>query len=459
MALSFDLMLLVIWWFMSSDTIYALSSGQGPTGVAVIRLSGCGVEEIVKRFCGRLPAVRRASVCTLVDPIEGMPLDQALVLFFKGPHSFTGEDVAEFHVHGGRAVIEGVLSALGSMASTRMAEAGEFSRRGFENGKLDLLEVEGLADLISAETKAQKTQALAQMRGIFSALYEGWRHDLIKALAMVESALDFSDEGDVPGEIAGQSLEPVRGLFEAISAHLDDGHRGEIVRDGFRVVIVGPPNAGKSRLLNSLAQRDVAIVSDEAGTTRDVIEVRLDVFGLPVIVSDTAGLRETSSKVELEGIRRGLAQIDQAGLVLWMIDGAAPNMSLPCELEGVDVPVLRIWNKVDVAPLPADIADQVDFSISSELGVGIDQLIEHIGKRAPEAGGSGEGALITRARHRDLLVSVQEALGDFLSGDLTDVELRAEDLRRAAFALGRLTGKVDVEDILDHLFVEFCIGK
>jgi len=444
---------------MSAETIYALSSGQGVAGVGVIRLSGSGVRDVLHRFCGRVPEPRRALLCELKHPDDGSFLDQALVLYFKGPNSFTGEDVAEFHVHGGRAVIEGVLSALGALPFTRMAEAGEFSRRGFENGKLDLLEVEGLADLIAADTAAQKSQALQQMRGVFSALYEQWRADLIYAIALVESALDFSDEGDVPEDIAGQASPQVKSLYEATEAHLNDGHRGEIVREGFKVVIAGPPNAGKSALLNALAKRDVAIVSDEAGTTRDVIEVRLDVNGLPVIVSDTAGLRETSSKVEQEGIRRSFMEVERAGLVLWLVDGAAPSLDVRDELSGQDRPVLTVWNKLDVSPVDRSFEPKIDLALSAQGGQGLGQLVEEIGRQASLQVGSGEGVFITRARHRDLLLSVMEALSDFLEGDLVDTELRAEDLRRAAFALGRLTGKVDVEDVLDKLFVEFCIGK
>jgi len=456
---------------MSAETIYALSSGHwgamGPTGVGVIRVSGSQVRAIIKAFCGDIPRERMASLRTLVNPQTNDPLDQALVLYFQGPHSFTGEDVVEFHVHGGRAVIGGVLGALSSFAQMRMAEPGEFSRRAFENGKLDLLEVEGLADLIEADTSAQKTQALAQMGGVFSRLYEGWRGDLIHAIALVESALDFSDEGDVPEDIASGAMGQVKLLYEAINSHLDDGHRGEIVRDGYRVAIVGAPNAGKSSLMNGLAQRDVVIVCDEAGTTRDVVEVRLDIDGLSVIVSDTAGLRETTSKVELEGIARSFKQIEQASLILWMIDGTAPEVGLPDQVAASDALVLKIWNKVDLAAVDPAFEREVDLALSAEQGTGLDQLVEriseiaktHMAQTQMPKGMSFEGVLITRARHRDLLLSALEGLRDFLDGDLSDTELRAEDLRRAAFAIGRLTGKVDVEDILDKLFIEFCIGK
>ena len=445
--------------FMGGDVIYALSSGAGPSGVAVVRASGAGVVELAEAMCGRVPQPRMATVCSLYHPIDKTLLDQALVLFFKGPKSFTGEDVVEFHVHGGRAVVESVLEALGSFPGCRLAERGEFSRRGFENGKLDLLEVEGLADLIAADTKAQHSQALAQMQGRFSSLYENWRSQLIYAIALVESALDFSDEGDVPEEVAGEAVAPVRDLYKAIEAHLDDGHRGEIVRDGFRVAIAGRPNAGKSRLLNALAQRDVAIVSDEAGTTRDVIEVRLDIEGYPIVLSDTAGLRETASKVEQEGIRRSVETSRQAGLILWVVDGAAPELSVPDELTGFGVPVLSIWNKGDVVSPSKNQSEGLDIEISAETGEGLSELINLIGAQASTQLGLGEGVMITRVRHRALLHRTVEALGAFLKGDMVETELRAEDLRRAAFALGGLTGKVDVEDVLDHLFLEFCVGK
>ena len=444
---------------MSGDIIYALSSGALPAGVAVVRASGPGVPDIVLALCGRCPRPREATLCSLVDPVNGAVLDEALVLFFKGPKSFTGEDVVEFHLHGGRAVVAGVLEALGSFPQCRPAERGEFSRRGFENGKLDLLEVEGLADLIAADTKAQQSQALAQMQGASSALTETWRRQLITAMALVESALDFSDEGDVPETVADQAFSPIKDLYEAIGVQLDDGFRGEIVRDGFRVALTGAPNAGKSRLLNALAQRDVAIVSDEAGTTRDVIEVRLDIQGLPILLADTAGLRETGSAVEKEGIRRSFATSQQAGLILWVIDGEAPECTLPEGLAAVDVPVLKIWNKIDVVAPADDLKDDLDLLISAQTGAGLDGLIELIGAEAGQHLEGGAGVLITRARHRALLQQAREALAAFLNGDFAETEFRAEDLRRAAFALGRITGNVDVEDVLDQLFFEFCIGK
>ena len=448
---------------MSLETIYALSSGAGPTGVAVIRVSGPEVQNITTSLCGKLPNDRVAQLCRLIDRSDNSVLDEALVLFFKGPRSFTGEDVVEFHIHGGRAVISSVLSKLSTFVNCRMAERGEFSRRGFENGKLDLIEVEGLADLIAADTLGQKSQALTQLGGETSKLYDEWRSDLIYAIALVESALDFSDEADVPEDIAGEALPTVQNLYNKIEAFLDDGARGEIVRDGFRVVIVGPPNAGKSRLLNALARRDVAIVSDEAGTTRDVIEVRLDIDGLPVIVTDTAGIRETKSKVELEGIRRSFEQAKQAELILYLIDGTKPQMEVQLDLDAellkAEIPVLKVWNKSDLTGVPAENASEVSVEISAQEGFGLDKLTALISEAVHERVGQGESVVITRERHRELLYKCSTELENFLTGDLSDTELRAEDLRQAAFSLGRLVGRVDVEDVLDKIFVEFCIGK
>ena len=453
---------------MNGQTIYALSSGPGPSGVAVIRFSGPDVANIFRSFCGFLPKPRRACLAVLVD--TGAPvmashaddtgqLDQALVIYFRGPNSFTGEDVGEFHVHGGRAVIERVLEALARWPNTRMAERGEFSRRAFENGKLDLMEAEGLADLILADTEAQREQALQQMSGAFSALFESWRLRLIEAQAYIEAALDFSDEGDVAADSAARSIEIVKDLLTNMTRVLDDRHRGEIVREGFRVVIAGRPNAGKSSLMNALARRDVAIVSDEAGTTRDVIEVKLDLDGLAVVVLDTAGLRRAQNKVEQEGIRRSLSSLETAHLVLWLIDGAAQDYDLPDDITQLSMPVIKLYNKVDLGAPDEALEGQFDLTISAENGAGLHELVARIGDLASNALTSPDGVMITRARHRSLLLSAISSLDEFLDGDLEDTELRAEDLRRAAFALGRVTGKVDVEDILDHLFFEFCIGK
>jgi tRNA modification GTPase len=440
----------------AKDTICALSSGQGRAGVAVIRMSGPGSGTALRALCGPLPPPRHASLRKLLDPRSGDLLDRGLVVWLPAPSTLTGEDVAELHVHGGRAVVARVIAALLAMKDMRLAEPGEFARRAFENGKLDLTAVEGLADLINAETEAQAKQALAQAEGGARALCASWREELIKAQALAEASLDFADEGDVAADAAVQADALVAKLHAAIGDALQD-RRGERLRDGFRVVIAGPPNVGKSSLLNALARRDVAIVSEEAGTTRDVIEVRLDLGGFPVILMDTAGIREAAGAIEQEGIRRALDRAREADLVLWIADATAPGDADP---RGLDlpsgVPVLKAINKIDIATAaPAEDA----LPLSIRTGEGLDRLIGELTKAAETAADVGESPAITRARHRRELERCAAALCGFLNGDFGDLELRAEDLRTAAAALGRLTGRVDVEDILDKIFADFCIGK
>jgi tRNA modification GTPase len=403
-------------------------------------------------MAGGRPAPRRAVVRTLRDR-DGRLLDIALVLWLPGPSSFTGEDIAEFHVHGGAAVVAGVLEALRDLTGCRDAAPGEFTRRAFERGRLDLTEVEGLADLIDAETAAQRDQSLAQMSGGLKAVAETWRADVLAAMALVEAAIDFSDEADV----AAGSIQSARPIVERLAASLrstlDDGRRGEILRDGFRVVIAGPPNVGKSSLLNALARRDVAIVTPQPGTTRDVIEVRLDLAGVPVLVMDTAGLREAPGEVEREGIRRTFERARQADLLLWLIDAMQPVADPPAEL-APDIPALRVVNKTESSDYRLGDA----LAISCLTGAGLGDLVAAIAARA---GGIDKRppALITRARHRALLTEALAGCEAFLAGDQGQLELRAEDLRRAAHALGRLTGRVDAEDVLGEIFGRFCIGK
>jgi tRNA modification GTPase len=445
-----------------SSTIFALSSGHGRAGLAVIRLSGPAAGPALTALTGALPKPRFAALRLIRDPETRELLDQGLVLWFPGPKSETGEDMAELHVHGGRAVIAGVLTALGKIAGCRMAEPGEFARRGFENGKLDLTGVEGLADLIEAETAAQRRQALGQAGGKLYRLYEGWRQRLIGAMAQLEAAIDFSDEPDVAKGTANRARGEVKALAADISQHLDDGRRGELLREGFRIVLAGPPNAGKSSLLNALAQRDVAIVSEEAGTTRDVIEVRLDLEGFPVIVSDTAGLRDAPGKIEQEGMRRTLKRAKEAELILWIIDVTAPPAQVPEELSARSDHVWPIANKMDLLPqgMLHPLPDGA-IGISALTGQGVDILARRLtayvqGRIGQEA---GEAPALTQARHRQQLERTLAPLRSFLGAPMTEPELRAEDLRRAAQALGRLTGAVDAEDVLGEIFGRFCIGK
>ncbi len=434
-----------------ASTIFALSSAPGRAGVAVIRVSGSSVSKVLEKMVAPRPKPRSVVYRTIRHPRTAEALDRAVVLWFAAPKSETGEDVAEFQVHGSRAVVAAILSALGEIDGCRLAEPGEFARRAFENGKLDLAEIEGLADLIEAETDAQRRQALAQAGGSLSKLYENWRSRLIEIAALTEAAIDFSDEGDVSTSAFAEARNRAVILKDEIAAHLNDGHRGEILRDGFRVALLGPPNAGKSSLLNALARRDAAIVSAEAGTTRDVIEVRLDLGGLPVIVSDTAGIREASSEIEREGIRRSLAAARDADLVIWL----AENPEL--------IPPLRISRETSlVIRSKADLPHESEFdglAISATTGAGMDQLIEEIARRASQAVGSQSAPALTQARHRQALENALKDIEAFLNGSPDAVELRAEDLRRAAHAIGRITGQIDVEDVLDQIFSRFCIGK
>jgi tRNA modification GTPase len=434
-----------------TSTIFALSSAPGRAGLAVIRVSGPAVRAALEKMIAPVPKPRAAAFRTIRDPLTGEALDRALVLWFMAPASETGEDVAEFQTHGSPAVIKAMLAALGKLEGCRLAEPGEFARRGFENGKIDLAEVEGLADLVEAETEAQRRQALAQSSGKLSELYEGWRARLIEIAALIEAAIDFSDEADVASSSLSEARTRAQGLAAEIAAHLNDGHRGEIVRDGFRVALLGAPNAGKSSLLNALARRDAAIVSAEAGTTRDVIEVRLDLAGLPVVISDTAGIREAMSEVEREGIRRSLAAARDANLILWLSEGGDSNLP-----DGISRETsLAMRSKADLArESTANV-----LAVSALTGEGLDGLVREIAKRAAEAVGTGTGPVLTQARHRQSLEAALAEIEAFLEGPPDAVELRAEEIRRAAHAIGRITGRVDVEDVLDQIFGRFCIGK
>jgi len=315
-----------------ASTIFALSTAPGRAGIAVVRVSGPQAGAVIDAFAPPRPKERVAALRKLRDPEAGVILDEGLVLWFAAPRTETGEDMAEFHLHGGPAIVRGVLAALSRQPGCRLAEAGEFARRAFENGRMDLAQVEGLADLIEAETEAQRRQAVRQMGGALSQLYEGWRARLVEALALIESAIDFSDEADVSANAFERARAIVGELQGALQGHLDDGNRGEILREGFRIVLAGPPNVGKSSLLNALARREAAIVSEEAGTTRDVIEVRLDLGGYPVVVSDTAGIREAQGAIEREGIRRTLAHAREADLVIWLSDATLSEAAPPTEL-------------------------------------------------------------------------------------------------------------------------------
>ena len=444
---------------MNTDTIFALSSGQGRAGVAVVRISGPAAGSVLDLMAAPRPKARFAAFRRVKHPQTGEVLDDALALWFPGPKSETGEDMAELQVHGGRAVLAGVLGAIGTITGCRLAEPGEFARRAFESGKIDLTGVEGLADLIDAETAAQRRQALHQSEGALSRLYAGWRQRLLEATALTEAAIDFSDEADVASDAIVRARGGVEALLAEITRHLDDGHRGELIREGFQVVLVGPPNAGKSSLLNALARRDVAIVSAEAGTTRDVIELKLDLEGLPIVVSDTAGIRQAEGVVEQEGIRRTLARAQAADLVLWLVDAMAldaqpPQVTLRPDRLLVVVTKYDLLDSKVLQPLP-----EGAIAVSALTGFGLDRLTRRLAGFAQARMGGEEVPTLTQARHRQQLLRCRAALATFLGSPMEEFEMRAEDLRRGAQALGRITGVIDPEEVLGEIFARFCIGK
>jgi len=459
---------------MASDrsTIFALSSGRPPAAIAVIRVSGPSARVAVEKLTGRVPEPRRAALVRVCDPATGEAIDEALALWFPAPRSETGEDVAELQLHGGHAVVAGVLDALGKIEGCRLAEPGEFTRRAFENGHLDLTAVEGLADLIAAETPAQRRQAFRQLKGLIGDRAEAWRRRLIEALALVEARIDFSDEADVPEDLIGPALIAAQQLRDEIAAILADGRRGERLRDGLVVAIAGPPNAGKSTLFNRLARREAAIVSPYAGTTRDIIEVHLDLDGFPVTLLDTAGIHESDEPIEQEGVRRARERAAAADLVLWVTDVSAGGVAV--EEPARAAAIWSVQNKIDLAS--SDLAggdtrpnaplgsNEYSFtsSISAGTGVGVDSLITALTSYASTYFSAAESGIVTRARHRLALEETVAALDRALT-EAAKVseheELIAEELRAAATTLGRLTGRVDVEDILDVIFRDFCIGK
>lgn len=436
-------------------TIFARSSGSGISGVAVLRLSGPQAVEAARTMIpGPWITARQASLRYLHDPETGETIDQALLLWFPAPASFTGEDVVEIQCHGSKAVLTDLYRILSHHPGCRPAEAGEFTRRAFDNGRMDLTQVEALSDLLEAETTAQRRQAIHQMSGALGRLYDGWRDRLIRSLAHVEAEIDFPEE-DLPEDMLAPVRATVGVLQKEIHEHLDDGRLGERLREGFRLAIVGEPNVGKSSLLNCLAQRDAAIVSEMAGTTRDVVEVHLDLAGYPVVLADTAGLRETSDPIEREGVIRSRQRISEADLVLHVFDARAGGPAETIETEGT--PVLLVANKTDLL-------DRVDnrsperIGVSAETGAGIGELLQAIAGRLDlNRSSRSEDTPLTRARHRQALELALVCLDRFQTAPLP--ELAGEDLRLAMREIGRITGSVDVEDLLDVIFRDFCIGK
>jgi tRNA modification GTPase len=451
-----------------SDTIYALSTPPGRGGVAVVRVSGPHAWEGLKDLTPgqKLPGVRQAVLRRIVAPETGYLIDQAMVIGFRAPRSFTGEDTVEYHLHGGVAVVRALMAALSNRPGHRLAAPGEFTRRAFENGKMDLTAAEGIADLIDAETEFQRTQALAQMEGALFRLYEGWTDKLSRILALMEADLDFSDQ-DLPDDLLLKVKPDLSSLISDLRRHLDDGHRGERLRDGIHLVVLGRPNAGKSSLVNALARRDVAIVSPLAGTTRDIIEVHLDLGGYPVIVSDTAGLRPEQlgekghDAIESEGIRRALERARHADLKLLVLDGEDLPNADPHTLALMDENSLIVLNKCDeikgeepaiAAPIGIPVVQ-----VSARTGKGIDDLLQAVTARLADLAGQRGTPFLTRARHRDAVRDALFALERSIAAPLP--ELAAEDMRLALRFLGTITGRVDAEHLLDLIFRDFCIGK
>ena len=437
---------------MDADTIFAIASGAGQAAIAVLRLSGPDSRRILAALCGRVPPPRRASLRRLGD------IDQAMVVWLPGPGSYTGEDSAEFYLHGGRAVVNAMAEALVALGA-RPAEPGEFTRRAFLNGRMDLTEAEAVHDLIAAETEAQRRQALRQLDGALGSLYRGWAERLRLLLAQQEALIDFPDE-DLPPEVEAQVLAELDALRGEVTAHLDDNRRGERLREGLVFAVTGAPNVGKSSLVNALAERDVAIVSAIPGTTRDALEARVVLGGVPVTLVDTAGLREATDEIEAEGVRRARARAAAADAVIEVVeagrDNGTPTSPPPNPLpqgEGENCRALLIANKLDLG----DTVPTGGLGVSALTGEGLDALRTRLGGLARSLTESAGPPPLTQARHRAALQEAQARLAGAQTADLP--ELRAEDLRLALRALGRITGSVGVEDILDTLFARFCIGK
>ncbi|KAH9086473.1 hypothetical protein LEN26_020120 [Aphanomyces euteiches] len=454
--------------FLSQDTIYALSSAEGRAGVAVVRVSGPMADQCLLQMTQKatLPPPRQAVRRDITHPETKELLDTAMAIRFPGPKSFTGEDVVELHLHGSRPVISGVLQALGTLSTYRPAEAGEFTERAFDNHKMDLMQVEGLADLLHAETEAQRHQALNQISGTIGQVYEEWRTAIVRCLAHAEALIDFGDdEDDVTDEAYDAVIQTVRDLHKSIERHLKDGRRGEILRDGVHVAILGAPNAGKSSLLNLLAQRDAAIVSPIAGTTRDIVQVPLNLAGYPVLLHDTAGIRDTTDVIEQEGVHRAFKCKDEAHLKILVVDvqdgGVDPTLG-----DIIDASTIVVLNKVDVSIAYDALEHEVAHApavckLSCADGSGVDDFLKtlqaHV-KAIFTSNDGNQGAIITRERHRKHLEQCLNHLTAFLQHP-QQAELAAEDLRHAVASVGRIVGRVDVEDVLDVLFSDFCIGK
>ena len=442
-----------------SQTIFALATAPGRSGVAVMRVSGPDTDIVVRNLSNsKLPEPRKAVLRQLSDQNRHL-IDEALVLWFPGPHSFTGEDVAEFHIHGSHAVVEALSSAMFELG-LRQAEPGEFTKRAFQNGKMDLTEAEGLADLIDAGTAGQRQQALRQMKGGLRDIYEGWRSQILDALAFVEGEIDFPDEGDVPDALAKRAGPGLNNLATELRLALEKSGRGERVRHGVDIAIIGAPNAGKSSIINMLAGREAAIVSSEAGTTRDIVEVHMELGALPVRVSDTAGLRETENVVEAEGVRRALARAEDADIRILVVD---PHMETSPELDAkLEIGDFVLINKQDLGEKNYKGNENVlreTFSVSAKSGEGFDEFVVGLESAVQKRYGATEQAVLTRARHRDCVERALTSVAGAVEKLSVAPELSGSDLRSALHAIKELAGETDIEAVLDRVFSSFCIGK
>lgn len=446
---------------MDNQTIYALSTVYGKSGVAVIRISGNNALAALKKMTS-LDTTKikpRYAYFVSLKNNEGNTLDKCLILYFKAPNSFTGEDIVEIQTHGSKAVISGVLSTLAQIEGFRMAEPGEFSKRAFYNGKMDLTEAEGLADLIDAETSEQQKYAMRQMEGGLKNLYDDWREQLLKILAHLEAFIDFPDE-DIPNNVISEMKNNVFKLENSVYEHLKSDNIGERLREGFRVVIVGPPNAGKSSLLNAIANREAVIVSDIAGTTRDAIDIHLDIKGYPVMFTDTAGLREANEEIEKKGIEIAYSKIKSADFIICLFDASKDGVQIFDNIrKSFKNNTFLVANKCDklTSEQCSILEKQGCILISAKQKEGISQILDRIYEFICERFTSNSNLLITRSRYCEALQEVMENLQHF-SFD-KEIELTAEDIRLAARALGKITGRIEVNEILDKIFGDFCIGK
>lgn len=438
---------------MSADTIYALGTGGQRAAIAIFRLSGSLAQATLQALAGGLPEPRLARYCAFRDPDTGEVLDRGLALWFPAPHSATGEDYAEIHIHGGRAVVGAFLKLFGRRPGLRAAEPGEFARRGFANGKMDLSQIEALADLIDAQTEFQRRQALRIAGGELRRRVEAWRKAIVESLALIEAELDFADEGDVGGGFFVSVQSIVAPIIVEMRAALQQAQASEQMRDGYVVLILGPPNAGKSTLMNAMAGREAAIVSAIPGTTRDMIEVHLDLGGCPVTLVDSAGLREARDEIEQIGIARTLERIGKADLLLWLSEGGAAPVPEEIAAGAHDVEVVRVSTKADLHPPAAGL-----LAVSAKTGDGLEYLLDRIAERARESVGDGTSALFIRQRHRD---AARTALAGLEHGlvEGRPLEIAADDLRIAGRALARIVGAIDPEEVLEVIFARFCIGK